>query len=286
MQGHRVSMATSELSDLGPMPSTPPPAGPPGDGGWLGSQPIFEQKGNRKLGGAFGVSLAVHIALFLLLALGVHQAVVTQQAENLKFNTVFLEQPGKGGGGGGSPAPAPPKKLEIPHPKPQAAPIPVPVPVEPPPPTLNAPIETNMAQVLQAQGTAMISTAPLGGGGRGTGIGPGTGNGLGPGSGGGTGGGVYQMGNGVDPPRSLKEVQPAYTSEAMRAKIQGEVVLDAIVEIDGTLTILKVAKSLDRQFGLDQAAQDAAKQWRFVPGKKDGQNVRVQVQMVLEFRLH
>jgi protein TonB len=270
------------------MPSAPSPTGPAGGGpsGWLGSQPVFEQRTNRKLGGAFGVSFAIHVGLFLLLALGVHHAVVVQQEENLKFNTVFLDQPGKGGGGGGSPAPAPPKKMEIPHPKPQAAPIPVPVPVEPPPPTLTAPIETNMAQVLQAQGSAMISQAPVGGGGRGTGIGSGTGSGLGPGSGGGTGGGVYEMGNGVESPVAIKSVQPTYTSEAMRAKIQGEVVLDAIVEPNGTLTILTVAKSLDRQFGLDQAAIDAATQWRFIPGKKDGQNVRVKVQMILEFRLH
>ena len=279
-------MATSELSNVGPLPTAPTPAGPPGGGGWLGSQPVFEQRGNRKLGGAFGVSLAIHVGLFLLLALGVHQAVVTQQNETLKFNTVFLEQPGKGGGGGGSPAPAPPKKLEIPHPKPMPTIIPVPAPVEPPPPSLTAPIETNMAQVLQAQGSAMISQAPLGGGGRGTGIGPGTGSGFGPGSGGGMGGGVYEMGNGVESPVAIKSVQPTYTSEAMRAKIQGEVWLDAIVETDGTLTILKVSKSLDRQFGLDQAARDAAIQWRFVPGKKDGQNVRVKVQMILEFRLH
>jgi len=281
-------MATSELSNLGPMPSAPSPVGPPGGGGWLGSQPVFEQRGNRKLGGAFGASLAIHIGLFLLLAIGLHHAVVVQQQENLKFNTIFLDDPGKGGGGGGSPAPAPPKKLEIPHPKPPAAPVPIPVvvPVEPPPPSLTAPVETNSAQVLQAQGTAMMSTAPVGGGGRGTGIGPGTGSGLGPGSGGGTGGGVYEMGNGVSEPVPIKSVQPTYTSEAMRAKIQGEVWLDAIVEPDGTLTILKVAKSLDRQFGLDQAAQEAAKQWRFKPGQKDGQNVRVKVQMILEFRLH
>jgi len=90
----------------------------------------------------------------------------------------------------------------------------------------------------------------------------------------------------VGTPALLKKVDPTYTSEAMRAKIQGEVWLDAIVEPNGTLTVIKVSKSLDRQFGLDQAAQDAAKQWRFVPCKKDGQNVRCSAQLILEFRLH
>ena len=65
--------------------------------------------------------------------------------------------------------------------------------------------------------------------GTGTGIGPGTGSGLGPGSGGGTGGGVYQPGNGVSLPQLVREVKPAYTSDAMRAKIQGTVLLRCIV---------------------------------------------------------
>src|SRR5206468_4858050 len=62
--------------------------------------------------------------------------------------------------------------------------------------------------------------------GTGTGIGPGQGSGLGPGSGGGTGGGVYQPGNGVTVPVLIREVKPNYTSDAMRAKIQGTVILE------------------------------------------------------------
>src|SRR5581483_2928454 len=60
----------------------------------------------------------------------------------------------------------------------------------------------------------------------GTGIGSGRGSGLGPGFGGGTGGGVYQPGNGVETPKLLREVKPQYTAQAMRAKIQGTVLLE------------------------------------------------------------
>ena len=52
----------------------------------------------------------------------------------------------------------------------------------------------------------------------------------GPASGGGTGGGVYRPGNGVTLPRVLREVRPQYTSDAMRAKVQGTVLLECVVQ--------------------------------------------------------
>src|SRR6185312_9021040 len=107
-------------------------------------------------------------------------------------------------------------------------------------------------------GPPTISQGPGNGGGSGTGtgsgIGPGNGSGLGPGSGGGTGGGVYQPGNGVSLPQLLHEVKPAYTSDAMRAKIQGTVLLQCVVRPDGSVTDIQVLRSLDSVFGLDQEA--------------------------------
>jgi TonB family protein len=94
---------------------------------------------------------------------------------------------------------------------------------------------------------------------------------------------VYQPGNGITPPTLTKTVDPEYTERAKTAKIQGEVWLDTIVEKDGSVTIRKVAKSLDPE--LDQKAIEAAKQWTFKPGERNGQPVRVQTQMILEFRL-
>src|ERR1019366_2923315 len=98
--------------------------------------------------------------------------------------------------------------------------------------------------------------------GTGTGVGPGTGSGLGPGSGGGTGGGVYRPGNGVTLPRVLREVKPQYTSDAMRAKVQGTVLLECVVQKDGSVGDVQVVRSLDSTFGLDQQAIIAAKAWR------------------------
>jgi protein TonB len=283
-------MSTSELSNLAPLPATPStsPSGNP-NGGWLSGQSIFDEGKKRRLGGPLLVSVSLHVGLVLLLVVGfgIHHVIQQQKEAPMKFDVVFLQQKGPGGGGGGAPKPAPPKKLEIPKPRP-ADPIPIPAPPPPvvPPPTLNAPVQTNLAQTLQATGSSSVSLAPVGGGGRGTGIGTGTGNGLGEGSGGGTGGGVYEIGNGVSSPVPIRQQDPTYTSEAMRAKVQGEVHLEAVVQTNGLLTDIKVIKSLDRTYGLDQAAIDAAKKWLFTPGKKDGKAVPVHVQLILEFRLH
>lgn len=131
------------------------------------------------------------------------------------------------------------------------------------------------------------SQASGSGGGTGTasGIGPGTGSQLGPGSGGETGGGVYRPGNGVNMPRVLREVRPRMTSDAMRAKIQGTVLLECVVQKDGTVGDVQVIRSLDATFGLDQEAIKAAKQWRFAPGTRLGEPVQVLITIELTFTL-
>ena len=109
--------------------------------------------------------------------------------------------------------------------------------------------------------------------GTGTGSGPGRGSGLGDGEGGGTGGGAYQIGNGVMPPDLIHRTSPQYTAEAMRAKIQGISLLSGIVGVDGTLQDIRISRSLDGTFGLDQEAIKCVRQWRFRPGTRQGQPV-------------
>ena len=75
--------------------------------------------------------------------------------------------------------------------------------------------------------------------------------------------------DGVSLPTVTKRGQLMYTSEALHAKIQGPVHLLAIVEPDGRVGATVVAQSLDRLYGLDEAAIHAARQWRFVPCQKD-----------------
>jgi TonB family protein len=108
---------------------------------------------------------------------------------------------------------------------------------------------------------------------------------LGPGFGGGVGGGAYRPGNGVNLPVALREVKPQYTADAMRAKVQGTVLLECVVLPDGTVGPVEVVRSLDTTFGLDQEAIKAAKQWRFKPGTRFGEPVAVLVTIELTFTL-
>jgi TonB family protein len=146
---------------------------------------------------------------------------------------------------------------------------------------------TTSTDFVQATGNSPVSLASYGGGGRGRGVGPGEGDGVGPGTGGGTGGGIYGPGSGVTPPAMLREVKPAYTSEAMRLKIQGSVELEIVILPDGTVGEVKVIKSLDRTHGLDEAAKAAARGWLFRPAKdREGKAVAYKAPLVLDFRLH
>jgi protein TonB len=122
------------------------------------------------------------------------------------------------------------------------------------------------------------------GDGVGTGIGSGRGPGLGPGSGGGTGGDLYRPGSGVIPPTLLREVKPTYTVEALRAKIQGSVLLEVVVQRDGTPRDIRVFRSLDPK-GLDLEAVRAVERWRFSPGRLNGVPVDVLVTIALDFSI-
>jgi TonB family protein len=276
------------------MPGLPPDHGPgPGgvnSSGWLGGQSIFDRPDQRRLGRAFSASIAVHGGLLVLLIVGLGTPAAQMIVDKIpiEYKVVFLPEVGPGGGGGGSPAPAPPKPIEIPkHKPPTPVPVQVTKPVEPPPvPVLVAPIETNMSNIVQSSGQNSVSLAPYGGGGRGGGVGSGTGNGVGPGTGGGFGGGAYRPGAGIINPTLLREVKPKYTSEGMRAKIQGIVQLEAVVLENGTVGEIRVIKSLDKVFGLDNEAIVAGKQWLFRPGTRQGQPVPIVVIIELEFRLH
>ena len=98
------------------------------------------------------------------------------------------------------------------------------------------------------------------------------------------GGGAYRPGGAVTPPRVLTKVTPAYTSEALRRKIQGSVVLELVVTRDGCPSEIRVVRSLDSG-GLDEEAIRAASQWRFEPGRLAGAPVDVLVTLILDFTI-
>ena len=97
--------------------------------------------------------------------------------------------------------------------------------------------------------------------------------------------GVYRPGNGVTMPRVIKETRPGYTADAMRVKIQGSVLLEAVIKTDGTVGEVRVKRSLDQRYGLDDTSVAAVKQWQFAAGTKDGVAVPVVVEVEMAFSI-
>ena len=86
-------------------------------------------------------------------------------------------------------------------------------------------------------------------------------------------------------PRVVSDGKPDYTVEAKQQGIQGIVELSVVVKDDGTIGDVKVTKSLDEKYGLDEQAVIAMKKWRFKPGTKDGKPVAVEVTVEMSFKL-
>lgn len=82
--------------------------------------------------------------------------------------------------------------------------------------------------------------------------------------------------------RVVHKVDPVYPQEAEKSKLQGLVVLDAIVGADGVVRSLRPISGPDL---LSQSAMDAVRWWRFLPYQLNNQPVTVETTIEVEFRL-
>ena len=149
------------------------------------------------------------------------------------------------------------------------------------PPVIDAAV---LGNPFGAAGPPSDGTGSDGGIGEGDGpsIGPGSGARLGPGSGG-IRGGPYRVGGSVSAPVLQFRVEPEYSEEARKARMQGTVVLRIEVWPDGKAHNIQVVQSLG--LGLDNQALRAVRQWVFQPGTRDGIPVRVEANVEVNFRL-
>jgi protein TonB len=96
---------------------------------------------------------------------------------------------------------------------------------------------------------------------------------------------IFTPKDGVTLPAPVRSVKPAYTAAAMDARIEGAVELAVVVLDDGKVGEVTVTQSLDKEYGLDTQAVEAARQWLFKPGTKDGKPVAVRVALQMTFTL-
>ena len=244
--------------------------------------------GHESMAGAG--SVIIHVAVVaLLLFVGTLKPVQQAVKEFLPLIAPDLRplqpKPDESKGGGGSPQKLAATKGELPKVVPKA--------FIPPIQTVQDRKLTMTATIVAPELpniTANNYGDPLGklgipsvGNGIGTGIGSGRGPGVGPGRGGGFGGGAYKIGGGVSAPVAIVKPEPEYSEEARKAKWQGAVLLELIVDANGVPQEIKVVKSLG--LGLDQKAIEAVQKWRFKPGLKDGKPVPVSANIEVNFRL-
>jgi TonB family protein len=99
---------------------------------------------------------------------------------------------------------------------------------------------------------------------------------------GGVEGGV--KGGGAAPqPKLIKMSHPVYPEEARKQGIEGDVVVEATLGVDGKVKEAKVVRSVA---ALDQAALDAVKQWVYEPVIIEGKPKTVKFTVTVRFKLN
>jgi TonB family protein len=83
-------------------------------------------------------------------------------------------------------------------------------------------------------------------------------------------------------PEAVTKVPPEYPPAARDAKIEGTVLLQALVGKDGRVSDTKIVKSIP---GLDEAAAACVRQWVFKPARAKGEPVAVWVAVPVRFSL-
>jgi periplasmic protein TonB len=126
--------------------------------------------------------------------------------------------------------PRPPEPVTKKIPKPDSAPEkPEPIKAPPPPPPVQSEAPPAPAPAVQDTGPVRVA--------------PGQGSGL------------------------IRKVEPQYPPIARTARLEGSVVVDAVIRRDGTVSDVNVLSSTNKMF--EQACIDAVRQWRFTPGSQD-----------------
>jgi protein TonB len=88
--------------------------------------------------------------------------------------------------------------------------------------------------------------------------------------------------SGMQAPRKIVNVPPRYPTHAQLTRIEGVVVLDAVIDPTGRVTDVRVTRSIQ---ALDQAAIDAVRQWRFTPTLLNGEPVSILLTVTVRFTL-
>ncbi|HWM89908.1 MAG TPA: energy transducer TonB [Thermoanaerobaculia bacterium] len=93
----------------------------------------------------------------------------------------------------------------------------------------------------------------------------------------------YRVGGEVTRPEKISGVSPVYTEVARKARVMGVVIVEAVIDEQGSVTETRVLKGLP--MGLDRAAVEAVETWKFKPATLEGKPVPVYYILTVNFQL-
>jgi TonB family protein len=93
----------------------------------------------------------------------------------------------------------------------------------------------------------------------------------------------YRVGDQVSRPEIISATKPVYTERARRARVTGTVILESIIDEQGDVVNVRVLKG--QPMGLDQAAVDAVKTWKFKPAMMKVNPVKVYYVLTVNFQV-
>jgi protein TonB len=83
-------------------------------------------------------------------------------------------------------------------------------------------------------------------------------------------------------PVPVRKVDPKYPASLITAKVEGEVVLYAVIRRDGTVDSIQLVRGLEPE--LDNNAMEALARWRFRPAERKGAAVELEAIIHIPFR--
>jgi len=211
---------------------------------------LEEAEDNRVMRWAYGIAIVAHVCLLFtpLISMAQDEGVAKKEQKLYVVQQVRFQPP-------------PPKqKKEIPKPKAKKVPIPDPTPDEPEPIRIDEPEPEidlpDVSDIVFGIPDAPPAAEPEG---------------------------PIHVGGDVKAPDKIEAPQPQYTEIARKARVQGVVIVQAIIDKTGNVTNVKVLKGLP--MGLEEEAVKAIKRWKFKPATLNGKPVDVYYSLTVNFRL-